>query len=184
MTDRPPAFSQPPFSHSFDLASLGESERTIALKPNATERAAMAKWAGIDALNAFSASVRLRHVGDDLYEYEASFNADVTQACVVTLGPVHAHLEGSVARLFRVVVPPRGRRRAPPAAPIEVVANDDDETEKLTSGVLDLAGPLLEEFVLAIDPYPRAPGAVFEAPSDQDKAANPFSALEALKHKG
>jgi uncharacterized metal-binding protein YceD (DUF177 family) len=171
-----------PFTHSFDLASLGEAERTIELKPSASERAAIASWAGIDALDAFSASVQLQREGTDAYAYEGSFQADVTQSCVVTLAPVKAHLEGEVTRRFRVVAQRRRRTPEPEEAP-----EDDDETEVLPAGVLNLARPILEDFALAIDPYPRVPGAVFEAPQDEDQGEarreNPFAALEKLKRE-
>jgi uncharacterized metal-binding protein YceD (DUF177 family) len=175
MTDQPA-----PFTHSFDLASLGEAERTIELNPSAAERAAIAAWAGVDALDAFSASVRVRREGTDAYAYDGSFHGDVTQSCVVTLAPVKAHLEGAVARDFRVVSQ-RARRARKPDEEAEAEGGGDDETEVLPTGVLDIARPVLEEFVLAIDPYPRAPGAVFEAPTDEDRRENPFAALQKLK---
>ena len=48
----------------------------------------------------------------------------------------------------------------------------------------DLAAPLLEEFLLALDPYPRAPGVVFESPETGEvPPPNPFAVLKALKGK-
>jgi len=45
-----------------------------------------------------------------------------------------------------------------------------------------VAGPLLEELSLALDPYPKAPGAVFGAPAEEsDASENPFAVLEKLK---
>ena len=106
----------------------------------------------------------------------------MVQSCVVTLAPVRSTLEGAFERQFRVL-PARARRAAPD---VEPVVNDGD-TEMLASGVVDLAAPVLEEFVLAIDPYPRAPGAVFEGPTEDEPeesaAAKPFAALAKLKTK-
>jgi uncharacterized metal-binding protein YceD (DUF177 family) len=169
-----------PFSHSFDLGSLGDAETRIELKPSVAERAAIAAWASIDALDALSASVRLRREGTDSYAYEGSFQADVTQSCVVTLAPVKGRLEGAVSREFRVLTQ-RLRRAQKPEGATE--AEGDDDTEVLPTRIFDLARPILEEFVLAIDPYPRAPGAVFEAPADEDRPKNPFIALEKLKRE-
>jgi hypothetical protein len=40
----------------------------------------------------------------------------------------------------------------------------------------------LEELSLALDPYPKAPGAAFEVPPEPPAPAdNPFAVLEALK---
>lgn len=173
MTDR-----APPFTQWFDLASLGDAEKTIELHSSADQRSGIAEWLGVDALDSFAATVRLRRIADDLYEYDASFAADVTQACVVTLDPLKSHLSGTLARRYRML--PRARRHARAGEPIVA---DDDETETLASGVLDVAVPVLEELALVIDPYPRALGAVFDTPSDADKPANPFFALEKLKRK-
>lgn len=170
-----------PFSQSFDLGSLGEADRVVTLAPSEEERAGIAAWAGVNALDAFSANIRLRRTGSDTYSYEGSFVADVTQSCVVTLEPVHAHLEGMASREF-LVMPQRARRRNEPGE--EADEDGDTDIDTLPTNMLDLAAPILEEFALTIDPYPRAPGAVFEVPPDSDKPANPFAALQKLKPKG
>ena len=45
-------------------------------------------------------------------------------------------------------------------------AGGDDVPEEIDSTRYDLVAPLLEEFSLAIDPYPRAPGVAFDVPQD------------------
>ncbi len=56
--------------------------------------------------------------------------------------------------------------------------------EEIDSTRFDLAAPLLEEFSLAIDPYPRAPGVAFDAPATtEDPPENPFAVLGKLKEK-
>ena len=46
---------------------------------------------------------------------------------------------------------------------------------------IDLGAIATEFLILAIDPYPRKPGAVFQSPSAGEPAAHPFAALAALK---
>jgi uncharacterized metal-binding protein YceD (DUF177 family) len=59
---------------------------------------------------------------------------------------------------------------------------DEDTLELISSSLLDIAAPVLEEVSLSLDPYPRAPGVTFESPKDEDKAAdNPFAVLAKLK---
>jgi uncharacterized metal-binding protein YceD (DUF177 family) len=171
--------ARPPYCHPFDLASLGDAEKVIEFAPSVAERGAIAAWAGIDALSALSATVRLRRAGTDAFEYSGTFSAEIAQSCVVTLDPVHTRIEGTVERKFQATASLR-KRHAQDEEPLEA----DDETEPIIGGILDLAAPVLEELALAIDPYPRAPGAVFEAPSDSDKPANPFAVLAGLKKKG
>ena len=43
----------------------------------------------------------------------------------------------------------------------------------------------MEEFLLAIDPYPRAPGVAFQPPEGMaDKPESPFAVLKGLKSGG
>jgi len=75
------------------------------------------------------------------------------------------------------------RRALPKDALPPAPSIDDELTEEIESLTYDLAAPLLEEFSLAIDPYPRAPGVAFEPQSDraQKGEEGPFAALKALK---
>jgi len=61
------------------------------------------------------------------------------------------------------------------------VSMEDDMPEEIGSLHYDLAAPLIEEFVLAIDPYPRAPGVEFQAGEGERAAENPFAILKGLK---
>jgi hypothetical protein len=54
---------------------------------------------------------------------------------------------------------------------------DPDEPDEIVDGRIDL-GALASEFLtLALDPYPRKPGAAFEPPVDPDDDGSPFSGL-------
>lgn len=172
-----------PYSKIFDLGALGEQGVDIALKPSKDECASIAAWLGIPKIEGLTARVGLKRRGSDLYEYAASFEADVVQACVVTLEPVPAHLSGAFHRSFRVKAAARRRRAAPPEEP-EIAYSGEDEPEILSDPAADLAAPVLEELSLALDPYPRAPGASFAAPKDKEPPAeNPFAVLKGLKDK-
>jgi hypothetical protein len=97
---------------------------------------------------------------------------------VVTLEPVRAHVARSFIRDLLLVQAPRTV-----AKEIELTPVDDDGREEIDSLRYDLAVPVLEEFALAIDPYPRAPGVEFEPPPDEaDSAVHPFAALKSLKN--
>ena len=60
------------------------------------------------------------------------------------------------------------------------VALEEDAPEEIDSLHYDLAAPLIEEFVLAIDPYPRAPGVEFRPPGTRQKTP-PKALLPCLK---
>ena len=68
---------------------------------------------------------------------------------------------------------------------VVITPGDDDAPEEIDSLHYDLAGPLLEEFLLALDPYPRAPGVEFQPPAGMgDKPESPFAVLKGLKSGG
>ncbi len=68
--------------------------------------------------------------------------------------------------------------------PLGVGAGDDEGPEEIDSLTYDLAAPLLEEFVLALDPYPRAPGVEFAAPPEpEEPKESPFAVLKSLKDR-
>jgi uncharacterized metal-binding protein YceD (DUF177 family) len=177
-----------PFSAMFDLVTLREAGAEITLAPNPAERAAIAQWLGIESLDSFKADILLSRQGEDNYIYDARFQADVVQACVITLDPVPSHVSGEFRRALRLLPrPSKSRRRKSPVeapAAIELAALDPgiDEPELLDSPLFDLAAPILEELSLGLDPYPKAPGAVFEAPPEPvEPSENPFAVLEKLK---
>ena len=53
----------------------------------------------------------------------------------------------------------------------------------LVGGVVDLGALATEFLILGLDPYPRKPGAVFEAPQEVKPDPGPFAALAGLKEK-
>jgi uncharacterized metal-binding protein YceD (DUF177 family) len=181
MTDRPP------YMMLFDLGNLPEKGAELVLKPGLAELAQIAAWLEIESLERLEASVKLSRGSSGRYFFRAHFDADVVQACVVTLEPVHSHISEDFDRSFMLAAPlAKHRRRSGKAGASEVVSLpdvEDDTPDTLDSPVLDLAAPLLEELSLSLDPYPRKPGVSFAPPEDTaDKVAgNPFSVLHKLK---
>jgi uncharacterized metal-binding protein YceD (DUF177 family) len=178
-----------PFSASFDLGTVRDRVVEVNLVPSQAERVGIAHWLGIESVDSLKAMIQLSRAGADEYAYRGHFEADVVQACVITLAPVPSHLSGEIHRTYRVLprLSPRRRKAAtepPPAVPavIDLSAADEDSPELLDRPVTDLAAPFLEELSLALDPYPKAPGAAFEVPDEPlAPAENPFAVLEKLK---
>ena len=162
-----------PITHPYELGRLGLAEVEITIAPTLDELSRVAMWAGVDAVQTFRATVKLRKITPTQFTLDAAFEADIVQSCVVTLDPVRSHVEGSVARdLF--FTPTKSFET-------DITPVDDDGREEIASMRYDLAVPVLEELALAIDPYPRAPGVAFEPPADEDKPEHPFAALKKLK---
>lgn len=176
-----------PFAAPFNLELLSEEERQIVLTPDIRERAAIADWAHVDAVDALRVEIHLRRAGAGagLYRMEAHFTADIRQTCVVTLEPVPSHIAASFSRTFQLLPRHKGKQISQESAKVgSTTGEGEDEVELLDTSMLDLAGPVLEELSLAIDPYPRAQGAHFDVSAAGETRESPFAVLEKLKNKG
>lgn len=170
-----------PLQHFYDLADLSEAGAEVVVSAKPADLPALAKWAGVDAVERFEGRIELRKLPAHRFVYDAALTADIVQSCVVTLEPVRSHLERNVSRTLHLSQ--TSRRSAEPEP--EWSPADDEGPEEIQSPRYDLAAPLLEEFVLSIDPYPRAPGVAFEPPAEKaEPAESPFAALKVLKKPG
>jgi hypothetical protein len=71
---------------------------------------------------------------------------------------------------------------------LDLSPTDLDPPDPIIGGVIDLGQVVAEQLVLALDPFPRAPGAAFDSPADAPAAEGtptpgPFAALAALRQK-
>jgi uncharacterized metal-binding protein YceD (DUF177 family) len=139
-------------------------------------RAALAAVANVRGLPSLTATFDVVRQGGGL-KVTGEVVATVEQTCVVTLEPMTSELREPIDLAF---VPPRADERTDEAEE-ELDPGEEDEPEPLVDGVADLAAAATEFLLLAIDPYPRKPGAVFEPPKVEDAGAHPFAALAALK---
>ena len=106
---------------------------------------------------------------------EGRLRATATQRCVITDEPVPAAIDAGFRRLFAAPPPTE-------AAEIEIDPLADD-VEPLAGDRLDVGEILAEELALALDPYPRAPGAELPAGGEDDPEPRPFAALARLHRR-
>lgn len=171
-----------PFEHVFDLGRLSEAGQDVQLAAKLDELKRIAEWADLPSLERFEALISLRRLSQNRFLYAATLNADATQNCVVSLAPVPAHIEKAIERELHVVS--HIARDLAARGDVLVREGDEDGPEDIESARYDLAAPLLEEFLLALDPYPRASGVAFESPGDKEEPPeSPFAVLKALKNK-
>ena len=175
-----------PFSQLYNLARLGNAGDEVRFAADAAQRVAIAKWSGVVSVETLETRVEIKKLGPNRFGLAFHLNADVTQACVVTLEPVTSHMDKSFTRELVFVGASRTKnagRESGDSAPNLVLDGDLEEgPEEIDSLHLDLAVPVLEEFALALDPYPRRPGVEF-APKSPDSEApeSPFAVLKGLK---
>jgi hypothetical protein len=167
--------STPDWSAPVVVASIPETGRRLDLVADGATRDAIAKAAGLAALPKLEAGFDLIRQGSDGLRVVGRVAATVVQNCVVTLDPIESQIDEAVDLVFLPDV-------APATEPVEVQAFEaSDPPEAIRDGVIDLGAIATEFLLLGLDPYPRKPGAVFDAPPAGDPASHPFAALAALK---
>jgi hypothetical protein len=175
----------PIWSVAVRLDEIPDSGRHIALEASADVRAALAKPAGVDAVERMTASFDLTPRGRDGLRVTGTVRATVRQTCVVTLEPLLNEIDEEVD----VDYAPSGEMRKAAEAldpeDSEAAQSGPDEPEPLIGNSVDLGRLATEFLILGVDPYPRKPDAAFELPRSAEGAAtHPFAALAGLNKKG
>jgi uncharacterized metal-binding protein YceD (DUF177 family) len=170
-----------PLSHPYNLARLGNAGDTVTFAADDAQRAAIAKWSGVLSLERLEVTVAIAKHGTARFGLDFTLAAEVTQACVVTLEPVPAQ----IARHFRRELLFTGPLRHKPGDDDSEVVLDlaqEEGPEEIQSLHYDLAVPVLEEYVLSLEPYPRCRGVAFTPQSQPSEAPeSPFAVLKDQK---
>lgn len=156
--------------------------RTIVADAN--ERAAIAEIGGLRAVYSARADLTLQPMRDGHVQVFGCVTARIGQVCVVSLDDIDSEIDHEIDMVF-----------APPskiptlASTIDDSIDDDskvpDPPEPIADGVIDIGRVATDALFLAIDPYPRKPGAMLDLPvEDADPDEHPFAALRALKDDG
>ncbi len=168
-----------PFSHLYNLNRLGLAGDEITFRATDEQLTGLARFTDVARVDLFAAKISLQKSAPNLFHLDFKLQADIVQACVATLADVPARIERDFTRDLHFNP---GLKRAKEPTPAEDILLEDDKPEEIDSLHYDLIGPLIEEFVLAVDPYPRALGVEFEAPREaQDTPESPFAVLKGLK---
>jgi uncharacterized metal-binding protein YceD (DUF177 family) len=167
-----------PWSIPVTIHDIPLTGSRFELTADAATRAAIAKSAGLLGLPRLEAAFDVSRREPNGLHVLGRVSATVTQACVVTLDPIENEVEETVDLTFLPGAAPaasdaRGR--------LALEVDGDEELEPLVGDTIDLGAIATEFLILGIDPYPRKPDAVFEAPSTNNEAEHPFAALAKLR---
>lgn len=170
------------FSRFVEADSVGTHRMERRISANPEERAALAKRFGLLGIDRLEAVFSLKRAGGGVIHVSGELEAEVTQACVVTLAPVPAQVREAFAADFS----DEDRRR--PADP-DLDFGAEDPPEPIRNGHIDLGELAAEQLALALDPYPRAPGAAIpaefrpeeESGAEPNRPVNPFSILKKIQ---
>jgi len=168
-----------------NLPAPGEA---LSLSPDAPELKRIAAECDVIAVSSLDATFRLKRWRKNGVIVSGHFSADVEQECIMTLESVHSRLDEHFERQFL----PKGSTdyKMPEVIDGEMVLDPEanDIPDLLESNEINLWNILVEEMILAIDPFPRSDSHIDEitessniAPeSGQEPTHKPFSDLKAL----
>jgi len=169
----------PEFSRAVRIDAIGVEPRHMAIEAEPEELAALSRRFGLVAIDRLAAEADIARKQGAAVVARGRVTAAVTQSCVASGEPVEAAIDEPFEVEFRPT----------PAA------DADDEIELGQSeldvvffdgGVIDLGEAVAETVALALDPYPRAPGAaeaLKAAGVKSEEEAGPFGALAGLRDK-
>ncbi len=174
---------KPLLSRTIDTGSIGDNGVIEHIEATEAERAAIAAGFNLISVDSLAADLDIRRSGAGLIVVDGVLRADVVHTCVVSLEPAPQ----TINEPFHVTLAPAGSEEAPPEPKpgAEVMVDPGvDQPEVVAGPGIDLGGIVLEHFSLALDPYPRAPGATLPAEPEtgtDEPVQSPFAALAGLK---
>lgn len=174
----------PEFSRLVEVSRVPPGGMDEAIEADADECAHIAERLGVPRVLSLRARFKLMPWRQGGVRVRGRIEAELEQVCVVSLETFVQRVSEQVDRCFAGEAEP-GRS----GAVHHLVALEDDEPDLVTDGEVDLGELAAEILVLALDPYPRKPGAVFGGNLSEvggkpyESFENPFRVLEKLTKK-
>lgn len=165
------------------VTDIGERPLAETREATAEERVELARELDIVSCEGLKVSYVIKPQGKGCYNFSGKLDAEVTQACVVSLEPVPAKL----SEPFSIEVgPPEALLDEAPAEGDLVVSSVPD-VEPIEDGRIELGKMIYGVLSAALEPYPRKSGVEFDWVDPKlaadPEAASPFAALAKLKPK-
>ena len=167
------------FSRKMRAASIGAAPVHRHVAARAEECAALAKAFGLPGIAELSGEFALsaEKTQNGIIDAGLVLRARVTQICVITLEKFDAALAETARLRF---VPAATVTEDAEIAELNPESLDGPDEIPYAGEAIDLGATLSEQLALALDPYPRKPGA--QLPSNSgDSTGNPFAALAARR---
>jgi uncharacterized metal-binding protein YceD (DUF177 family) len=168
---------------SVRIDNLPPDGRDLDVIATDEQREAIARQLGISALERLEARVKVTRFRGGLRAH-GRLEAVTIQPCVVTFEPVRQLMDEEIDRIY---LPAAEQPKSATAHPEVFVDLDSDDLPDYFEGhEVDLSDAIVETVALALDPYPRAPGAAVEAAglAAEDNEISPFAGLKSLLDPG
>jgi uncharacterized metal-binding protein YceD (DUF177 family) len=170
-----------PWSVRVAVAQIPDTGMHRDFDADQASRKAMAEVAGLREVISASASLDVAPKSGGRFHVTGHVRARIGQTCVVTLDPIENEIDEPIDLVFAPA------EQIPNLSDlVDEAAESDteipDPPEPIIDGVIDLGRIATDALFLAVDPYPRKPGATFQPPVETvDPNDHPFAALKALK---
>ncbi len=170
------------WSHKVSRDDVPEGESLhVRIEADAGVRAALQRAGNLVDLSILTAEFELTRQSAGMLHVAGEVAASLVQKCVVTLEDIQQKILDPVDVTF-----------APALSLMDKTANaledeidlEAEPPEPMIDGSVDLGLLAAEHFLVAIDPYPRKPGVVFEPQIiGSEEPPKAFAALAALKKR-
>ena len=165
---------QSPVPFVANAARLPQKGLPVTIETDERQRAALAAEHELVSVERYRAELLVTQWKRNGVKVSGRVEADITQACIVTLDPVAAHIDEPIEALFLPEQSKLGRQGFEGGGEIVLDADGPDSPETFSGDTIDV-GALAEQFFgLAIDPYPRKAGASLEVSGDGEAEESEF----------
>lgn len=183
-----PPTARSPLSFKANVLRLPRKGMPVVIDADVAQSAALAAEHALLSVERLHAEIVVAPWKGDGVRVTGRVEAEITQACVVTLEPVPAAIRADIDAIYIPEGSSLARRVADPSGEILIDPDGPDAPELFSGDTIDIGATVEEFFALEIDPYPRSAGAaaaaatpVHEAPAE---TVSPFARLKTLKPEG
>lgn len=167
----------PPLSDVIRLNQIGAGLNRV-LEPDAEARKTIARALDLQSLDAFVAELSVEPTTTG-WTLSGRVRAQVVQTCGLTLEPLPATVDERFSVGLIEGPAPEPEEEEDVEIDLEML---DDSPDYIEDGRIDLGQYAVEQLSLALDPFPRKPGASFVQP-DEPAEISPFAVLKAMQDK-
>lgn len=174
-----------PFSFPVKVGHVAANPVEITLSADPEERKGLARLWNILSVERLDAVLHVNRWKKDGIRVRGTVEADVTQACVVTLEPVPGEIREEIDQVFLPEGSKLLRRPANDEGELFLDPDGPDLPDVFSGDTIDTGAIVAEFAALALDPYPRKQGVAFsghiESKAEDDVRPSPFAVLKSLK---
>lgn len=163
--------------------TIPKAGTSISIAADKAQRSQLAEFHGLLDVTSFEADLLAEAWQLDGVRLTGRVRSNIVQKCIVTLEPVDAQIDTQID----VILLPEDRQlklENLSAGELVLEAEGPDEPDTFSGDHVDVGAIAEEFFALAIDPYPRRPGAKVEEKASEETGVerpSPFAKLAELK---